>query len=171
MTPTGSGKDGRMRTNTRLLVLSTTLAMLGTAAVASAQSTGPEYGMWELNVAKSTYTPGPALKSSTRTYTAVENGYTFTSKGVDAAGKPVGTTFTVHFDGKYVAMTGGVDADAIMVKRVDANSVNSTQKKGGKVVIHTTRVVSKDGKTLTNTTWGTNAAGKEFKNVEVFDKK
>jgi hypothetical protein len=160
-----------MRTNTRLLVLGTTLAMLGTAAVASAQPSGKEYGTWVLNVAKSTYSPGPGPKSSTRTYTAVENGYTFSSKGVDAAGKPTAATFTVHFDGKYAPMTGNSDADAIMVKRIDANTIESTQKRGGKVVIHTTRVIAADGKTMTGTSWGTNAAGKEYKNVELFDKK
>jgi hypothetical protein len=160
-----------MQTNARWLVLSSVLAMLGTAAAASAQSSGPEYGTWVLNVAKSTYSPGPAPKSSTRTYTAVANGYTFSSSGVDATGKSVSATFTVHFDGKYAPMTGGSEASAIMVKRIDANTVESTQKRGDKVVIHTTRVISKDGKTLTSTGWGTNAAGKEYRNVEVFDKK
>jgi hypothetical protein len=58
-----------------------------------------------------------------------------------------------------------------MVKRIDANTVESTQKKGGKVMLQTRRVVSADGKTMTATATGTNAAGKRVKNVEVFDKK
>ncbi|MCX5766034.1 MAG: hypothetical protein NTZ43_02260 [Gemmatimonadetes bacterium] len=160
-----------MRMQTRVLLLGTMIATLGAASVARAQASDPVIGTWVLNVAKSTYSLGTAPKSSTRSYTAVENGYTFTSKGVDATGKAVSTTFTVHFDGKYAPMTGGADSDAIMVKRIDANTTESTQKRGDKVVIHTRRVVSKDGKTLTGTSSGTNAAGKEYKNVEVFDKK
>ncbi len=160
-----------MWTNTRLLVLSTTLAMLSTAAVASAQSSDAVYGTWELNVAKSTYSPGPGPKSASRTYTAVANGYKFSSKGIDAQGKPTAGAFTAHFDGKYYALTGSATVDSIMVKRIDANRSESTQKKGDKVVIHTVRVVSKDGKTLTATATGTNPDGKAYKNVEVFDKK
>jgi hypothetical protein len=75
------------------------------------------------------------------------------------------------FDGKYHAMTGSATVDSIMVKRVDANNTASTQTKGGKVVVRTTRSISKDGKTMTATTNGTNAAGKAYTNVELFEKK
>ncbi|HEY5491672.1 MAG TPA: hypothetical protein VIK25_10825 [Gemmatimonadaceae bacterium] len=155
-----------------MLVLGTMLAMVGAAAAASAQNKmGSEYGEWELDVGHSTYRPGPAPKSSWRRYVYIENGYTFLSRGVDAQGKHVSTNFTVHFDGKYAPMTGSSDADSIMVRRVDDRTVESTQKKGGKVVIHTQRVTSRDGTSMTSTSWGTNAAGKEYKNVEVFGRK
>lgn len=157
-----------MQIRTRMLVLGTVLATVGAAAVASAQSDDPVYGTWVLNVAKSTYSPGPGPKSSTRTYSAVEKGYRFTSKGVDAQGKSTATEFTVHFDGKYYAMTGSATVDSIKVKRIDANTTESTQKKGDKEVVHTRRVISKDGKTMTATATGTNADGKAYKNVEVF---
>jgi hypothetical protein len=154
-----------------MLVLGTMLATAGAAAVASAQASDPVFGTWVLNVAKSTYSPGPGPKSSTRTYTAVENGYKFASKGIDAQGKPAAAEFTAHFDGKYYPMTGSTTVDSIMVKRIDANHTKSTQKKGNKVVIHTSRVISKDGKTLTATATGKDAAGKAYKNVELFDRK
>ena len=160
-----------MRTNTRKLVLGTLLTMAVPFALAPAQTPDPVIGTWVLNVVKSTYSPGPGPKSSTRTYVATAKGYTFTSKGVDAAGKPTASSFTTNLDGKYAPMTGSASVDSIMVTRVDANSAKSAQKKGNKVVINTTRVVSKDGKTLTATTIGTDAAGKPTRNVEVFDKK
>lgn len=160
-----------MRKNTRMLVLGTLLTMAVPSALASAQSTDPVIGTWVLNVAMSTYSPGPGPMSSTRTYGAVEKGYTFSSEGIDAAGKPTAVSFTAKFDGKYYPLTGSSDVDSIMVTRVDANTTTSTQKMGNKVVVHTTRVVSTDGKTLTTTTIGTDAAGKPIKNVEVFDKK
>ena len=160
-----------MNTVTRTLVLGSLLAIAAPTAVVSAQAGDPVIGTWELNVAKSKYTPGPGPKSETRTYTATANGYKFSSKGVGADGKPTAVTFTVAFDGKYAPMTGNPNADSIMVKRVDANTTESTQKKGAKVVNHTTRVVSKDGKTLTNTSSGTDAAGKATSAVAIFDKK
>ena len=56
-------------------------------------------------------------------------------------------------------------------RRFDANTVEATQTKAGKVVSKTRRVTSTDGKTLTFTATVTDAAGKPTKNVEVFDKK
>jgi hypothetical protein len=53
-----------------------------------AQAGDPLIGTWVLNVAKSTYSPGPAPKSETRTYTATARGFTYSSKGIDADGKP-----------------------------------------------------------------------------------
>jgi hypothetical protein len=43
--------------------------------------------------------------------------------------------------------------------------------KAGKVVSQNTRTVSKDGKKMTSTANGTNAAGKAYTNVEVNEKK
>ena len=160
-----------MKALARTLVLGTMLAAALGAVVASAQSSDLSLGTWVLNVAKSTYSQGAAPKSSTRTYTAAPNGYTFLSKGVDADGKATTVQFTIAFDGKYHVMTGSATVDSIMVKRIDANNFESTQTKAGKVVIRTKRVISKDGKTLTGTTTGTNAAGKAYTNVEVYDKR
>jgi len=142
-----------------------------TVSTASAQTADPVLGTWEMNVAKSTWTPGPAPKSETRTYTAVPNGYKFSSKSVGGDGKPSTVTFTAMFDGKYHPLTGSTLADSIMVKRVDANTTESTQKKGDKVVSHGMRVVAKDGKTMTNSSTGTDAAGKPTKSMSAFDKK
>lgn len=155
----------------RMLSLGTLLAIAAPIALASAQASDPAIGTWELNLAKSTYSAGGAPKSQTRTYVATAKGYKFTSKGVGADGKPTSTEFTVHFDGKYVPVTGNPAMDSIMVKRVNASTIKASQKKGNAVAIRTTRVISKDGKTLTSTAKGKNAAGKAYTNVEVFDKK
>ena len=160
-----------MRMKARVLLLGTILTASGALSVAFAQANDPVYGTWVLNVAKSTYSPGPGPKSATRTYVAVANGYKFSSKGVDAAGKATSGDFTAHFDGKYYPMMGSANSDSIMVKRIDANHTESTQKKGNKVVIHTSRAISADGKTMTATATGTDATGKAYKNVEVYNKK
>ena len=160
-----------MRTNIRMLVLGTLLTMAVPSAVASAQASDPAIGTWVLNVAKSTYSPGPGPKSGTRTYVATEKGWTYSSKGIDAEGKPTASTFTAKFDGKYTPITGSAAVDSIVVTRVDANTAKATQKKGDKVVLHVTRVIAKDGETMTVTTTGTDAAGKPTKNVELFEKK
>jgi|RhiMetdeSRZDD1v2_1073273.scaffolds.fasta_scaffold01718_22 hypothetical protein len=58
------------------------LVLVAIATVAAGQANDPVVGNWQLNVAKSKYTPGPGPKSETRTYVA--NGQA-SAKGVDAA--------------------------------------------------------------------------------------
>ena len=53
--------------------------------------------------------------------------------------------------------------------RVDANTVNISVAKAGKVVSMVTEVVSQDGKTLTLTTTVANAIG-QLTGITVFDK-
>jgi ABC-type xylose transport system substrate-binding protein len=79
--------------------------------------------------------------------------------------------YTAKYDGKDYPVTGSQDFDAISLKRVDAGTAQATLKKGGKVIQTATRVVSKDGKTLTLTTIGANAKGQAVNNVLVFDKR
>ena len=61
--------------------------------------------------------------------------------------------------------------DALSLKRIDASTVEFTQKKAGKVVATGTRVISKDGKVMTITTKGTNAKGQAVNDVQVFEKR
>jgi len=67
-------------------------------------------------------------------------------------------------------VTGNPDWDATWLKRIDANTVEFTRKKAGKVISTATIVVSKDGKTLTLTAKGVNAKGEKFSNTGVFEK-
>ena len=154
-----------------LSILGASLGVLLYTQGVSAQATDPMMGTWELNVAKSKFSPGPAPKSQTRTYEASGAGVKYTAKGVDAEGKPTLTQYTANFDGKDYPITGSPDSDTISLKKVDAHTVEATQKKAGKVVLTSKREVSKDGKTMTVTNKGTNAKGQAVDNVVVFDKK
>jgi hypothetical protein len=68
-------------------------------------------------------------------------------------------------------VTGAPDYDSLSAKRVDSNTAEFTLKKGGKATGTTSRMVSKDGKTLTAKTDVTTATGEKSENVLVFDKK
>jgi len=136
----------------------------------SAQAADPASGTWELNLAKSKFSPGPAPKSLTRTYAVNGADVKYSLKGLDAEGKPILVEYSAKLDGKDYPVTGSPDFDAISFKQLDAGTMEATLKKGGKVVQTSKRVVSKDGKTLTLTTTGTNAKGQAINNVSVFDK-
>ena len=55
-------------------------------------------------------------------------------------------------------------------KKVDESTVDATLKRAGKAVATTSRTLSKDKKTMTVTTKGTNRAGQAMNNVLVFDR-
>ena len=53
---------------------------------------------------------------------------------------------------------------------MNATTTKAVTKKGGKVMLNQTFVVSADGKTLTITNTGTNAKGQKADSVSVYDK-
>lgn len=154
----------------RALAFGAVLTLAVPAASLRAQAPDPASGTWELNLAKSKFSPGPAPKSQTRTYTVTGDEVKYSLKGIDAEGKPTLVEYTAKYDGKDYPLTGAPDFDTISLKRLNATTTQATLKKGGKVVQTTRRVVSKDGKSLTLTTKGTNAKGQAVSNVAVFDK-
>ena len=160
-----------MQPLSRALAFGAVLTLGFPAMSLSAQATDPTSGTWELNLAKSKFSPGPPPKSQTRTWEVTGADVKYTLKGIDAEGKPTLVQWTGKYDGKDYQITGSPDFDAISLKHVDAVTAKATLKKGGKVVQTTKRVVSKDGKTLTLTTTGTNAKGQAVNNVAVFDKR
>jgi hypothetical protein len=159
-----------MHTLSRATVLAAVIAALS-GIHSFAQATDPIVGTWVLNVAKSKYNPGAAPKSETRIYVAAGADIKATSKGIDSDGKPTSSEWTINYDGKDRPMTGDPDADMLSLKRTDPYTTEFTQKRAGKVVITGTRSISKDGKSMTITTKGTNAKGQTINNVEVFEKR
>lgn len=136
----------------------------------SAQAADPTVaGTWELNVAKSKST-SPMPKSQTRTYEVDGVRETMTAKGVDAQGKETFTQFTATTDGKDSPFKAP-GADTIALTRVDAWTNSYVAKNAGKVVWSGTRTISKDGKTMTITAKGSDAAGKPRDDTQVFDRR
>jgi hypothetical protein len=141
------------------------------AGTVLAQAPDPQVGTWKLNTAKSKYSPGPVPKSGTTKIEAAGAGTKLTVDQVLADGTVRHWELTANYDGKDAPVVGdNPDADTIARTRVDANTVKSIGKKGGKVTTTQTSVVSKDGKTRTVTTTGTNAAGQTVNNVAVYEK-
>jgi hypothetical protein len=152
------------------IVFATGVLVWGASGRLLAQSDA-HIGTWKLNVAKSKFDPGPASKSETRKYEATDGGYKFSGTTVTADGSTHTSAFTVKYDGKdypYTADPNG--ADTLAVKLVDANHLDSTAKKGGKMLYTSKVVVSDGGKVMTISSKGTNGSGKAFNNVLVYDR-
>jgi hypothetical protein len=140
------------------------------AGSVTASAADPAVGTWKLNLAKSTFKPGPAPKSQLRSYVETPQGLLLTVTTVAANGAETTATTTFKDDGKDYPITGNPAFDSISVKRVDENTVNSTQKKAGKVVGHGVRSVAKDGKSLTFKQMAMTPDGKMTDDVMVYDR-
>jgi hypothetical protein len=129
-------------------------------------------GTWKLNVAKSTYTPGPMpIKSLTITREAADGGVKHTTTGERADGTAIHASYTAKYDGKDVQVAGNSQYDTIAIKQVNANTLTDERKKTSGPYKATGRtVISNGGMTMTTTTKGTNADGKEFTQTLVLDK-
>lgn len=126
-------------------------------------------GTWKLNEAKSKIAPG-TTKNHTVTYEAAGDSIKVTVDGETADGKPAHNEWTGKFDGKDYAVTGDTATDMRSYKKIDANTLELTGKKEGKVMMSGRIAVSKDGKSRTVTVNGTSSEGKKFKSVAVYDK-
>ena len=136
------------------------------AAVAADQHSGT----WKMNPAQSKYSPGPAAKSVSLKIEADEKGVKIDAEGTDGGGNPTHVAYDAKFDGKDYAVTGVANADTVSVKRVGADTIQATMKKGDQVVMTVTSKVSTDGKTRTSTFHGKDAQGRTVHNVVVYDK-
>jgi hypothetical protein len=77
----------------RLLLLLSILVFSAISPGPLFAQTNPFLGTWKLDVAKSYFAPGPALKSLTRTIVADGSGATYTFEGVAAEGKSISYSF------------------------------------------------------------------------------
>ena len=128
----------------------------------------PFSGTWKLNLAKSKLPP-PAPQSDIAKVDADENGVKLSEDITDDKGQPLKISFEVKFDGHSYPVTGDPSSDSVSYRRVSANTLRSTSRKGGKVTTKATIVVSPDGK-ITTVHFTDYSQTKPFKGVGVYDK-
>jgi hypothetical protein len=126
-------------------------------------------GTWKLNEAKSKFAPGVG-KNHTVVYEAVGDQIKVTVDGTDGDGNATHNEWTGKFDGKDYALAGDPTGDTRSYRKQGARTLLMTIKKAGKVTMNGRIVVTASGKGRTVTTTGTDAKGKRFKNIAVYDK-
>jgi opacity protein-like surface antigen len=161
-----------MNRSMRALFLAAALAVAFTVAAGAADAADPLEGTWDLNVEKSIFKSAPGPKGQTRTYALSKGGVEkMTARGVSAEKKPTLVRYEARYDGKDYDITGSLGGDKIMLRRIDALTTESTQKRDGKAVIVATRKVSSDGKTLTVVSKGTLADGQVIDSTLLFERR
>jgi hypothetical protein len=136
------------------------------AAVSFASS---QLGTWKLNESRSQLAPA-AGKNHTVIYEAAGDDVKITVDGTDAAGKPTHNEWTGRFDGKDYPVVGDPQSDTRSYTIVDANTLDMTIKKDGKVTITGRIAVSADGRMRTVTLNGTDDKGQKVTSTVVYDR-
>ena len=153
----------------RVVLSACILAVVASVAVAQIES---RVGTWELDLSKSTFSPGPPPQRQTLIYRAAGPQWTALLQGVDASGKPINPdvgNLLIKFDGRDHS-TPTADYETTAWIRVDDKTYLVTRKKAGKIVMTSTNVLSSDGKTMTITTTGHNGGGQAVHNVRVYQR-
>lgn len=152
-------------------VLRITFAVLAMAVIAlGADNT---LGTWKYNAAKSKPAPGLSpIKNLTLVREASGGGVKQTAKGERADGSKIDNSYTAKYGGDEAMLDGKAPTwDMVGIKQVNANTVTEDRSKmGGKYKSTLRVVISAAGKTMTATAKGTDANGKPFSSVAVFDK-
>lgn len=144
------------------------LAVVLAMSISLFAAESPFSGTWKLNLAKSKMTP-PVPKSDIAVVDADENGLKLSQDVVTDKGESLKISYEAKFDGKDYPVTGDPSADSVSYKRVNANTLKGQTKKGGKVAIDATIVVSKDGK-ITTVNYTDHSQAKPAKGTGVYDK-
>lgn len=132
----------------------------------------PFVGTWKLDPSKSKHSGnGPNAKEATLVIEEQSDNYHVTVTGTNSDGSPLSVKYTVPMKGGTGQVEAGGDVfDAVSSKRIKSNQRENTYMKGGKNAGTRRSVVSKDGKTLTNTFKGTDPQGNPVTSTQVFDK-
>lgn len=123
------------------------VTLVSTAALAQSDTL---LGTWKLIPERSTFPSGPLpYRSMTLKFSTTERGLKNDVHGVDADGRSIDAAYTIVADGKYYPVTGVSAFDSSSYTPVSDRNTVYIRRKLGTTVIVGSRVVSRDGKTLT----------------------
>jgi hypothetical protein len=131
----------------------------------------PFLGTWELNVAKSTYSPGPAPKEVNVKFEQDGDKIHRIATGTNGDGSAINEDSRIPWDGKdHLVTQPPAPPITAAVTWVNARTLHVVLKQNGKITDTLHVVISKDGKTVTDTDDGVNAKGEKVHNVEITEK-
>ena len=147
--------------------------VISLVASVSAQSPDKEQdlllGVWQLDVAKSRYTPGPPPRNETRTYVRDEEGLKGTIHRRRGDGREEVIEYRADFDHEYPVM-GTAAYDTIKLQRIDARTAEAVLSHAGRVFGTARRVISEDGRTMTISFRQEDRGGNLQNNIAIYRK-
>jgi hypothetical protein len=153
------------------LVVALLLAVSAASPLRSQTSSKPEdllLGVWRLDLGASRYSPGPAVRNETRTYTRDAQGILGVIERVYADERKERIEYRPATD-QQVPVSGARSYDAIRLKRVDSHTTEGILSHAGRVFGFSRRTLAADGKTMT-ITFRREEVGDMVNNVAVYRK-
>jgi hypothetical protein len=147
------------------------LALVALPATSAAQPPSSWFGMWSLNVARSTYDPGPPPYK--RATYSIEpwggDGMKVVYEMVHPRGGVTHLEWMGKLDGKDYQLQG-IDAFVTYAyTQISPGVYETIVKMGGRIAAKSTVTVSPDRKTMTTTTSGVDSAGRAVTTITVYE--
>jgi hypothetical protein len=150
------------------LIRNVAVAALLLPAAFFGQAKDPIIGTWALNFGKSDFKQIAPPQTKSITFTAVANGFIEHFKILNANGATDDWEFKCAYDGMECPMPPASPLNAVILKKVDANTIEQTGIARKKPAETVTYKLSNGGKVLTITTVGKDDNSND--SVQVYDK-
>jgi hypothetical protein len=147
------------------------IAVLLAPSSLAAQPADPLVATWTVNMAKSSFVPGPGPKSLTMTVVPSGDGYSITQDEVEADGRSSHAVIALRPDGKEYPVPDAPVPMTVATTRIDARTYERITRANGKVILTSRTVIAPDGKTRTTTTKGVDERGKPVAELIVYERK
>ena|SRR5438105_4412900 len=131
----------------------------------------PFAGTWTANISKSQRHPNHLFQSAALVFDVSDDAISLTHSGINANGESESGTQILYPDGKERAVSENMPDIVVITKWLNPQILSSVARKDDTVLGRGTYELSADGKALTATVAGTDAGGKPFDQVIVFDRK
>jgi hypothetical protein len=142
-------------TTIRILIGALVIALGGVIASAQTQRTAPQddpvIGVWQLDLSKSHYMPGPAPQREIRTYEFEHEGIKATILTTDVNGRDAQVEYVASYNDVVALVTGSDRVDAIKMRKINNTTAEVTLSYQGRPVGTARRVIAPDGKSMTIT--------------------
>ena len=155
-----------------LSVITSVLVLVAFPAASTAQTPSTWFGSWSLNVARSTYDPGPPPYKRA-TYT-IEPWGTDGMKVIYEMVHPRGGVTHLEWQGRIDGNDyplQGIDAFVTYAyNQISPGVYETIVKMGGRLAAKSVVTVSADGRTMTTTTKGVDSSGRQVTSITVYEK-
>jgi hypothetical protein len=147
------------------------VGLLGQGAL-PAETPAEWFGTWTLNLAKSTYVPGPApYARATYTIEPWEDGFKVTYEMVHPRGGVTHLEWTGRLDGRDYRLQGLDEVMTYAYTPLPGGAYEVVVKADGRRTATSTITLSNDGRTMTTRTSGRNSSGQPVATVTVYEKR
>lgn len=130
----------------------------------------PFTGTWVANLAKSQRHHNHQFQSATLRFEVTGDVISLTQSGVNMSGKHESSTLALQADGEEHAVSPQAPGVVVVTRWLGPSVLETVGKRGADILGRGTYEVAPDGKTLTASVAGIDAAGAPFEQVIVFDR-